>query len=104
MLKASGFKRFANGVQRPGFLVQDLVCPMLGSHQLPGSRCTVVPLRQEWGWEESSLVVFFFDVHPWGLPPCSEAAGGYFWAEVNSVGLPGACKIAAWPGSPAVFE
>lgn len=77
MLKASGFKCFANGVQGPGFLVQSLVCPMLDSHQLPGSRCAVVLLRQEWGWEERSLVVSF-GVHTWRLPaPCSGAAGGY---------------------------
>jgi len=89
VLKASGFKGFANGVQRPGFPVQSSMCPMLGSHQLLGSRCAVVLLRQEWGWEESSLVVSFFAVHPWGLFLCSGIAGGYFWAEV-SVGLPDA--------------
>lgn len=49
----------------PDFLVQSLVCPMLGSHQLPGSRCAVVLLWQEWGWEESCLVGSFFGVQPW---------------------------------------
>lgn len=67
VLRASDFKHFANGVQGPGFLLQSLVCAMLGSHQLPGSRCTIVLLRQKWGWEESSLVVSFLGVLPWEL-------------------------------------
>lgn len=41
---------------------------MLGSHQLSGSRCAIVLLRQEWGWEESSVGVSF-GVCAWGLSP-----------------------------------
>lgn len=69
VLKASDFKHFANGVLGPGFFLHSLVCTMLGSHQLPGSRCTIALLRQEWGWEESSLAVSPLGVHPWGLSP-----------------------------------
>lgn len=68
-LKASDFKHSANGVQGPGFLLQSLVCAMLGSRQLPGSRCTIVLPRQEWGWEERALVVSFLGVHPWEPSP-----------------------------------
>lgn len=90
VLKASDFKHFANGVQRPGFLQHSLVCTMLGSCQLPGSRCTIALLRQKWGWEENSLVVSFLGVHPWGLSPALRLL--VVWEEVNTVGLPGACR------------
>lgn len=88
VLKASDFKHFANGVQGPGFLLHSLVCTMLGSHQLPGSRCTIALLRQGMGGELSGgLLSWCASLR---TLPCSEAAD--VWAEVNTVDLPGACR------------
>lgn len=62
---------------------------MLGSHQLPGSRCAVVLAGVGMGGDLSGgLLLWCADLST--LPSCSEAAGGCFWAEVNSVSLSGA--------------